>query len=390
MLLHNFCYALRVLFRDRMLIFWTYAFPIILGTFFSLAFSNIENSERRAVIDIAVVENEEFAASTLWKEAMAGLSKEDTEEQLFSMRYTTEDEAKELLAAKEITGYFKLSDGEAQVVVASSGMEETVLRYAVTEIAQTEKMIGQVAEYQISQGVMPTEESLKKLSEEVLGQVQQEEGIRDASNGRLSYTMVEFYTLIAMTCLYGGMLGMTVVNQNLANMSHKGKRVAVGPTKKRLVILGSTLAGYVAQLLGIALLFAYTVFVLQVDYGNRLPLIVLITLVGCLAGLAMGIAAAVLIKASENTKIGVMLSVTMLGCFLSGMMGITMKYIIDKHLPLVNRLNPANMITDGLYALYYYDTLERYWFDVISLLVFAGLLLAAAMFGLRRQKYDSI
>ncbi len=390
MLLHNFYYALRVLFRDRILIFWTYAFPIILGTFFSLAFSNIENSERLDVVKIAVVENQAFQESTLWTEALAALSEEGAEEQLFSTRYTSEEEAEELLAEKKIVGYLKLSEEEAQVIVSSSGMEETVFQYAVAEIIQTKELVEQTVAYQIQQGVIPSEELFAGLYEEILEQTQTETGIQDVSGENLSYTMVEFYTLIAMTCLYGGLLGMVVVNQNLANMSHKGKRVAIGPAKKHWVILGSTLASYVAQLLGVALLFAYTVFALNVDYGSRLPLIVLITLIGCLAGLAMGIAVAVLIKTSENTKTGIMLSVTLLGCFLSGMMGISMKYIVDKNLPLLNRINPANMITDGLYALYYYDTLDRYWFNIISLLVFAGLLLTAAIFGLRRQRYDSI
>ncbi len=36
--------------------------------------------------------------------------------------------------------------------------------------------------------------------------------------------MIEFYTLIAMTCLYGGMLSMGSINQTLANMSNKGKK----------------------------------------------------------------------------------------------------------------------------------------------------------------------
>ena len=80
----------------------------------------------------------------------------------------------------------------------------------------------------------------------------------------------------------------------------------------------------------------------------------------------------------------------MAGCFLSGMMGITMKYLVDKNIPLLNRLNPANMITDGLYALYYYDTPDRYFFNVISLLAFAFVMILFAVFGLRRQKYDSI
>jgi len=80
----------------------------------------------------------------------------------------------------------------------------------------------------------------------------------------------------------------------------------------------------------------------------------------------------------------------MVGCFLSGMMGISMKYIIDKNMPVINKINPANMITDGFYSLYYYDTLNRYWMNIISLLIFSGILIVISILNLRRQKYDSI
>ena len=80
----------------------------------------------------------------------------------------------------------------------------------------------------------------------------------------------------------------------------------------------------------------------------------------------------------------------MLGCFLSGMMGITMKYVIDKNLPILNKINPASMITDGFYALYYYETPDRFYFNIISLLIFSALMIVISMQGLRRQKYDSI
>ena len=36
MLLHNFKYSFKTLFKNKMLIFWTFAFPIILGTFFNI------------------------------------------------------------------------------------------------------------------------------------------------------------------------------------------------------------------------------------------------------------------------------------------------------------------------------------------------------------------
>ena len=76
--------------------------------------------------------------------------------------------------------------------------------------------------------------------------------------------------------------------------------------------------------------------------------------------------------------------------FLSGMMGITMKYIIDKNVPIINKINPASMITDGFYSLYYYEGLERYIFNIISLLIFSFILLFISYLNLRRQSYDSI
>lgn len=388
---HNFKYTAKTLLGDKMLIFWTFAFPVILGAFFYMAFSDIEDSEKLHVIDIAVVENTGFRESEMWKESLEALSDEASGEQVFCTKYVSEEEAKRLLSEKEIAGYFMLTDGEPQVTVASDGINETVLKYVVEEIYQTEEIVRNTAERRIQQGEMPTAEFYEQLSKEVMNLVDSENGgIRDISGANLSYTMIEFYTLIAMTCLYGGILGMVAVNQNLANMSSKGKRVSVSPVGKSRMILSSVLAGYVIQMVGVALLFAFTIFVLHVDYGNHLPLIVLLALCGGLAGLSVGIAIAVLVKSGDNVKTGIVISVTMAGCFLSGMMGITMKYLVDKNIPLLNLLNPANMITDGLYALYYYDTFDRYWQNAASLLVFAFSMILFSVLGLRRQKYDSI
>lgn len=388
---HNFKYTAKTLLGDKMLIFWTFVFPVILGAFFNMAFSDIEDSEKLHVIDIAVVENTGLRESEMWKESLEALSDEASGEQVFCTKYVSEEEAKRLLSEKEIAGYFMLADGEPQVTVASDGINETVLKYVVEEIYQTEEIVRNTAERRIQQGEMPTAEFYEQLSKEVMNLVDSENGgIRDISGANLSYTMIEFYTLIAMTCLYGGILGMVAVNQNLANMSSKGKRVSVSPVGKSRMILSSVLAGYVIQMVGVALLFAFTIFVLHVDYGNHLPLIVLLALCGGLAGLSVGIAIAVLVKSGDNVKTGIVISVTMAGCFLSGMMGITMKYLVDKNIPLLNLLNPANMITDGLYALYYYDTFDRYWQNAASLLVFAFSMILFSVLGLRRQKYDSI
>ncbi len=202
--------------------------------------------------------------------------------------------------------------------------------------------------------------------------------------------MIEFYTLIAMTCLYGGLLTMTSINKNLANMSVIGKRVSITPTKKTCTIISSVLASFLIQLTGLFFLFLYTIFILHIDYGSKISLIILLSVVGSLAGVSLGSFVACKVKSNENTKVGILLAITMTGSFFSGMMGITMKYVIDKNIPIINYINPANMITDGFYALYYYETNGKFYFDTLSLLLFSSILILLSASSLRRQKYDSI
>lgn len=384
MFLHNFKYSFKTLFKTKVLVFWTFAFPIILGTFFNMAFSNITKSEKLDIIDIAIIENEELNNNEVIKNAFDELSSEDNKDRLFNTKYVDEGDAKKLLEDDKIVGYLYLENNEPKLVFNTNGINQTVFKYVTEEIMETSYIIKNIAENEMKKGNNIDYEKIYSMTQNI------KTNIKDISLKNLDYTMIEFYTLIAMTCLYGGMLSMTVINQTLANMSNKGKRVSVAPTKKSIVILSSLFASYVVQLIGLALLFIYTIFVLKVDYGNNIPLIILISCVGSLSGLSMGLCIGSVFKKSEGAKVGIFIAITMLWCFLSGMMGVSLKYIIDKNVPVINMINPASIITDGFYSLYYYTSLNRYWFDIVSLLIFAFLLLIISFIGLRRQKYDSI
>lgn len=405
MFIHDFKYSLKTLFRNKMLIFWTFAFPIILGTLFNLAFSNIIESEKFDVIDIAVVKNDDFENNEIYKTVFKELSDESNADHMFNTKYVSEEEAKQLLENDEIVGYMQLEEDKPRVTFNKSGTNQTIFKYVVEEIAQKSNMITNIVEQEVRKELMAgninTEENLSifgntnidtnEIIQKAYELIQDDDvKLKNVSNKNLNYMMIEFYTLIAMACLYGGVLGMVAINQKLANMSNQGKRISVSPIKKAKLLLSSLLAGYVAQLVGLALLFIYTIFVLKVNYGDNIGLIILLAIVGSFAGLSMGVAVASLVKAGENAKSGILISITMLGCFLSGMMGVSLKYVIDKNVPIVNKLNPANMITDGFYSLYYYETLDRYFFNISSLLIFAFILIAISFFSLRRQKYDSI
>ena len=375
-----------------MLIFWTFAFPIILGTFFNMAFRDIENNEKLDIIDIAIVTNEYYESNKMIGEAFKNLSNPDSQEYLFDIEYVSLEEAKELILDDEISGYILFSDNP-DVVVLKNGINETVLTTVVNEIYEKSQLIETIATAEIKKELLTSKGNIdyEDIYNKVVSLVTENTAnIKDVSSKKLSYTMIEYYTLIAMTCLYGGILGMVSINKGLANMSSTGKRITIAPTKKIVTVISSALSAFISQIIGVALLFLYTIFVLKVDYGTNMFLVLLLTAVGSFAGLSLGILVSSLFKTNEDTKTGIIISITMLGCFFSGMMGITMKYVIDKNIPIINKLNPANMITDGFYALYYYDTLERYYFNLISLFIFAIMCLVLATLSLRRQKYDSI
>lgn len=291
---------------------------------------------------------------------------------------------------KKIDGYLILSE-PLKLVIKENGINQTVLKFVIEEINETEEIVKNMVASKALETSMSDNSFYQTIYEKIEEwQKEKQTELVNISNQNLSYTMIEFYTLIAMTCLYGGILGLYLINQNLANQSSNGKRISISPTKKGNVIVTSALAGYTVQLIGIALLFFYTICFLKIDYGENIFLIILLTLVGCFAGLSLGIMIASVFKTNENTKTGIVIAFTMLCCFLSGMMGITMKYIVDKNLPILNQINPASMITDGFYSLYYYDTFDRYFFNLISLCIFSFLMLALSIRSLRRQTYDSI
>ena len=390
MFLHNFKYALKIIFRNKSLIFWTFAFPIILGTFFKLAFNNIEKGETLSTIDIAIIDNQEFNDNQFYKEAFNQLS--TGENKMFNTKYTTLENAKKLLSDEEITGYLVLSNDVINITVNSNGINETIIKTVVDEINTNKNMYETLINKEIEDEFKSgnTNIDYKDIYNKVTGKIISDVKLNDISNTNLSYTMIEYYTLIALTILYGGTISLYMVNKTLPNLSEVGKRVNTSSLKRSTILFSNLIASYVVQLIGLCILFIYCVFVIKADFGDNLPLIILLSLISVFAGLSMGVFIGVNVKASEGAKSGILIGITMLFNTLAGMTGVTLKYVIDKNIPIINKINPANMITDGFYSLYYLNGMNRYFFNIMSLIIFSIVLLRFSLGKLRRQQYDSI
>ena len=392
MFYHNFKYNLKILFRNRSLVFWTYIFPILLGTLFSLAFSNIENKEKLDIINIDVVNDNNFNKSIAYNETIKILSDEESSDRLFNTKYTSLEESKKDLESNDITGYLLFNDvDEVTIYVNSNCINETVLRYVMDEVKSNKMMMESIIKKEMANGNYNVITDYDSYVNEIKNLINVDNiKLNDISNKNMSYTMIEYYSLIAMACMYGGMISMTIINKMLPNMDVVGKRVAVSKLSKGKMLLSSLLSGYVVQLIGLIILFIYTILVLNVDYGSNLIYVILLALLGSMAGLSLGMMLASALKVNENAKMGMLIAISMFGSFLAGMMGVTMKYVIDKNVPLLNKINPVNMITDGLYSLYYYSSFNRYYFNIISLVIFSVIMITISYLVLRRQQYDSI
>lgn len=387
MFYHNFKYSLKILLKNKSLIFWTFAFPILLGTLFNMAFSNIEKSEKLSIIDIAIINSDEFDNDKIFKETMQTLSDDNNKNKIFNITYTDISKAKKMLLNEEITGYLKFNENNIDIIVNSSGINETILRSIVDEIEREKEVINTLVKKETEKGNIDYTAIYNKIA---LLLNNSNATLKDISNKNLSYTMIEYYTLVAMAVLYGALISMNVVNYKLANMNSVGKRTAVSKVGKGKLLLGSLLASYFVQMLSLLILLVYTIFVLKVDYGSDIIHVILLIAIGSLASLTLGLGVSTMLKINENAKTGILIAITMLWSTLSGMMGITTKYVIDKNIPILNILNPANMITDAFYSLYYYDTLNRFYSNIISLLLFSLIMIIISYESLRRQKYDSI
>lgn len=391
MFIHNLKYTIKTLFKNKVLIFWTFAFPIVLGLFFNMAFSNIEKDEKLQVFDIAVVNNNAFQKEKIYQDALKKL--EHGKDKLFNIKYVGQKKANKLLNNSDIKGYIIFKNDKPEVVIKENGTYQTIIKFVITEINQNKIMIENLSKKEVEDEIANGNVSIdqEKIVDNILNKIKSEKvEFKNISNSNLSYMQIEYYTLIAMACMYGGMLGLTAINNSLANMSSKGKRISVSPNKKSVIVLSSAIGSYIVSLVGLVLLLVFLKLILKVDFGNNAFLVILLSLVGNLAGISLGVLIASIFRVSEGAKTGITIAITMFLSVLSGMMGVTLKYVIDKNIPVVNLINPNNLITDGFYSLYYYDTLSRYFRDISYLLIFIIICLTISFISLRREKYDSI
>ena len=382
MLFHNVKYNLKALFKNKGLIFWSFAFPIIMATLFNMAFGNWEELEKFTSINIGIVTNEYFDNNIIAKNVFNSLS--DGDNKIFNITYASKDEVTNLLTDKKIEGIIEYTNSNPSIIINSNSVSSTIIKSVVDEIETNNTIFSDLmksGKYTSNDMEEQVNRIIEKINSTTIN-------TKDISVKKLDIAVIEYYSLLAMTCLYGGFIAMSAISNSLASASNRGKRVAISPIKKSMAILSSLCASFIVQLIGALLLLIY-INIIGVNLHTNLISLFIITILGVLAGISIGLIVSVMINKSEDTKLGIIIAISMALSVLSGMTGVSLKYVIDSKIPFINEINPAAMITDGLYAVYYENS-ARFLNNIISLIIFISLLIVISILYMRRKKYDNI
>lgn len=378
MFLHNLKYEILQNLRVKDILVWLIIFPIVLGTFFKIVFTDLwDKTEVFDTVPVAVVETSE---DKIFHSVIDEIESSDSP--LLKVTYTDKDKAMKLLEDKKITGIIFIENGEKSLTVASeSGTNETIVKSFLEQYMVQEKII--------TDTVKNDPARLNEVISVLGDRSSYVENIPLTEGDPDPYTAY-FYNLIAMVGLFGSITGLHIAINNQANLSPIGARRNCSPTPKLVSIIAALIGSFIVQAICVIISVSYIAFVLKVDFGARLPLVYVSGIIGGITGVSMGFFVGSLGNMSEGIKVGISMAFSMICCFLSGLMVANMKAILAEKAPWVNEINPAALISDSFYCLDVYSDYDRYIRKSVTLLIICAAFILTGSLLTRRKKYASV
>lgn len=348
-IIRNCIYQGKNLFRDFSFLFWAMLYPIIIAFFFNLAFSGMMN---RNFEDIQVGIEEDNNVLPILEEI-----------DFVKIHRINEDEIEEKLENDEIDAFI---DGDLNLTVKKSGINQTIIKEVVEQIKQTVKL---------NRPIDGSEFSVRYVADK---------------NQESNSIVIIFYSLIAMVSTYGVFAGIETASLMQANLSNIGLRINATPLKKQNFLIAGVIVSLLLNLLANTGLLLFINYVLKIHLFTNITYSLIFILLGNLFGVILGIFIGVSNKKSANVKTAIAISTTLFLSFLSGMMGPWIKAMVEKYVPFLSRINPISVITNNLYRVNLLGSTKSVGEGIAVLLIYSMVLFIGSYVFLRRKSYDSI
>lgn len=363
-----FKYRIKCMLGDKGGTFWMVAFPLLMSVLFYLCFQNIGDTKVEDIPVTVIGENAEFMT------AAEGSG-------LFTFVEADEQNAKQKLDAGEIDAIITLDD-TITIELATNGIYQSITKFFLdTYIQRTSTIVNIVSENPavLTNGFMDTLDEQREFSEEV-----------PMNGNNMNVVVIYFYALIAMTVIMCGTLSIDNISNIQANQSDLACRNAVAPTNKLKSFTAMSAATMVFHFASTMLLFVVLKFVYNIDFGERIGLVILTAFVGCFAGIMFGALISAIVKKSTGIKLAIILSFSIFGAFCGGLMSSDIKYMITSYCPILNYIMMPALVSDSLYVLYFYESLDRYFLNMGILAAIGVVCCAATYLVLSKQRFKSL
>ena len=378
-------YHLILNIRERTMAFWTLAFPILLGLFFYFGIGGVDEASKFEPVPVAMTGFEESKDGLINKESMFREFIDGISGEMVIPEYNlTKEVAERKLEEGKITGIFDVKDGNLELTVEKEGMSESILAAMLDGFEQKSAILEDVKENAGPKEYMEVMETLKEDSKDYVADV-------SLGGNDVSSVTSYYFALFAMACLYMCFLGETAAKRTQANISEIGKRITVSPVHRMKMVLSNGISAYMLSLINISLVMIFlTKIVGGIDISMHPVYAVATAMAGCLIGVTFGIMIESIGKWSQNIKSAILIGSSIFCAFLAGLMISSMKDIIEKYVPFINRINPAALIADSFYCICVYDDMHRLTVNLGIMGVMSAVFLLVAWLLTRRVNYDSL
>ena len=386
--------ALTVLTRKRELFIWSLAFPILLSTMFMLMFANLDDATAFDPVATAVVADAHYDEATAFSSVIDELGEEGDDQLLDIRTFATVDEARNALMAGEVIGIVSVeADGTPKLAVSPDsgglGVEQigrTILDTVMNTYVRNADLLASLA------ADNPLALADPDLVEEALTH-----GNATVQVSLTHSTPVQsvryYYALLGMAALFCGQVGMLAICETQPNLTPLGARRAIGATSRGKTLVATLAASWAISFACLLVAFLFIRFVVGVDFAGREGMCVVAIAVAALFATSLGTLLGSLPKVGFGVKTGLLTGLTCLLSLFAGLYGEPCMDLADqiaREAPVLAAVNPAKVVTDAFYSLYYYDSLVPFAEKAGILLIMTVVLFAVSALFVRRQRYASL
>lgn len=396
----TFKYVLLSLVRDKGILIWALAFPIVLSCCFMAMFQGIDQMAQSKPVRVVVVQDAAYEQAPAFPSFVDAVSEGD--DALLEVTWAaTPDEAKRAVgdsagSDEPYAGYVEV-DGEGLPVVHllpeaaldAAGIEnvyQAILVRVMDSYCSKSQLVGELVA--ADPGMLSDPAKL-----EALFQVSQATEKVDVTENAPKESVRYYFALLGMAAMFGAQAALLAVGALLPSTGALGARRALGGVSRSRALAGCMAASWTVSFACLVVAYLFMRFVAEVDFGGRdLPCLGVLA-AASLVAVGLGAMIASLPKPGLGEKAGMLTGLVCFASLFAGLYGQPTMVLADNvaaAFPISQYVNPAVQVSQAMFSLMYYESLLPCLQHVLVLVAMAAVFFLVSARFLGRQRYASL